>query len=117
MDRTILIGAIAVLVLAIAIAAATARFGGPAENVDPARNVPTERRADSLAAELERCRTLDLEAADDADCAAAWAENRERFFSTEGLAHDDLQPKRQDRLQPTNLPELSAPSALDEGAR
>ena len=34
-----------------------------------------------LAAELARCQTLGMAAQNDADCAAAWAENRRRFFT------------------------------------
>ena len=36
---------------------------------------------DRLARELARCEQLGLPAKDDAACAAAWAENRRRFFT------------------------------------
>ena len=42
--------------------------------------------ADPLGRELARCRAIGLAAADDADCKAAWAENRRRFF---GLSASD----------------------------
>jgi conjugative transfer region protein TrbK len=38
--------------------------------------------ADPLARELARCRAIGLAAGDDADCKAAWAENRRRFFGS-----------------------------------
>jgi conjugative transfer region protein TrbK len=116
-DQKILTRAIAVLVLAIAMVAAAARFGGMDDGDLVARDMRTERRADPLAAELERCRTLGLEAANDADCAAAWAENRERFFSADGSPREDLLPKRQDRIRQTILPEPVTPSAVGVEAR
>lgn len=116
MDQKIITRAIAVLVLAIAMVAAVARFGGTEDGPD-ARSIRAERRSDPLAAELERCRTLGLEAADDADCEAAWAENRKRFFSTDGLPRGELRSKRQDRIRPTVLPEPMTPSAVGEEAR
>ena len=45
--------------------------------------------ADPLGRELARCRAIGLAAADDADCKAAWAENRRRFF---GSPAPDAQP-------------------------
>jgi len=111
-DQKVLTRSIAILVLALAMVAAIARFGG-GESESIAPDIRTKWRSDSLAAELERCRTLGLEAADDADCAAAWVENRERFFSTVGLPPKELSPKRQDRL----LPEATAPSTVGEEAR
>lgn len=116
MDQKILTRAIAVLVFAIAMVAAVARFGG-AEDESDTRDVRTEWRINPLAAELERCRTLGLEAADDAGCAAAWAENRKRFFSTESLSREDLRSKRQDRIRPTIPPKPTTPSAVGEEAR
>ena len=38
--------------------------------------------ADPLARELVRCRTIGMAAKDDAGCEAAWAENRQRFFTS-----------------------------------
>jgi conjugative transfer region protein TrbK len=38
--------------------------------------------SDPLARELARCRAIGLAAADDANCKAAWAENRRRFFGS-----------------------------------
>jgi conjugative transfer region protein TrbK len=104
-DQKILTRAIAVLVLAIAMVAAVARFGGMNGEGPRARQIQTERHAGPLAAELERCRAISLEAADDAECEAAWRENRERFFRTDRLPRQELPPKRQDRIGPTLLPE------------
>ncbi len=36
---------------------------------------------DPLAVELARCRSIGIAAQNDAACAAAWAENRRRFFT------------------------------------
>lgn len=116
MERKILTRAVAVLVLAIAMVAAVARFSGKDDGDLVARNIRTERRSDPLAAELDKCRALGLEAADDAHCAAAWAENRKRFFSTNG-PREELRPKRQDRVRPTILPKPTTPSAGPGEAR
>jgi conjugative transfer region protein TrbK len=43
--------------------------------------VVTGMPSDSLARELDRCRLIGMAAKDDADCEAAWAENRRRFFA------------------------------------
>jgi conjugative transfer region protein TrbK len=37
--------------------------------------------SDPLAHELARCRAIVMASKDDADCEAAWAENRRRFFT------------------------------------
>ena len=37
--------------------------------------------SDPLARELARCQAISMAAKDDAACAAAWAENRRRFFT------------------------------------
>lgn len=105
MDQKILTRAIAVLVLAVAMVAAVAHFGGMNGEDPRARQIQMERRADPLAAELERCRAISLEAAGNAECEAAWRENRERFFRTDGLPRQDPHPKLQDRIGPTLLPE------------
>ena len=49
---------------------------------EPARWSLAEPAApnDALARELARCRSIGRTATDDADCKAAWAENRRRFF-------------------------------------
>jgi conjugative transfer region protein TrbK len=40
-----------------------------------------------LNSELPRCRTIRLEAADDAGCRRVWAVNRERFFQSANVSH------------------------------
>jgi conjugative transfer region protein TrbK len=37
---------------------------------------------DALARELARCQAISMAAEEDADCKAAWAENRRRFFAS-----------------------------------
>jgi conjugative transfer region protein TrbK len=47
---------------------------------EPIRILPAVVPADPLAAELNRCQKLGLEAAGNQACEEAWAENRARFF-------------------------------------
>jgi len=42
---------------------------------------PSGSSANPLAAELARCQSIGIAARNDAACAAAWAENRRRFFT------------------------------------
>jgi conjugative transfer region protein TrbK len=42
---------------------------------------PASTPSDPLARELARCQGIGMAAEDDADCKAAWAENRRRFFT------------------------------------
>jgi conjugative transfer region protein TrbK len=45
-------------------------------------------QGDPLSRELERCLSIGLAAENDANCAAAWAENRHRFFIDQPQATD-----------------------------
>ena len=66
--------------VAIAMVIAALHFHAPAPRIEP-------HHKNSLAAsgpradELKRCQLIASEAKDDAACAAAWAENRRRFFA------------------------------------
>jgi conjugative transfer region protein TrbK len=46
-----------------------------------ASSIAAARPADPLAAQLARCQALGMAAQNDAACAAAWTENRRRFFT------------------------------------
>ena len=50
------------------------------ESFTPSAPPAPSLSADPVARELARCRAIGLAAADDANCKAAWAENRHRFF-------------------------------------
>jgi conjugative transfer region protein TrbK len=65
--------------VATAIVATTAHFDRRKAEPEPttARLKPS---ADPLAAELARCQSIGIAAQNDVACAAAWAENRRRFF-------------------------------------
>ena len=66
--------------VATAIVATTAHFDRHKAEPEPttARLEPT---VDPLAAELARCQSIGIAAQNDVACAAAWAENRRRFFT------------------------------------
>ena len=68
------------LLVAVAIVALAARFDrdGPKPHALAPR--PAES-TDPLAAELARCQSIGMAAQSDAACAAAWADNRRRFFT------------------------------------
>ena len=72
----------AAIALAIVATAFHFRHDEPGERhpVDRA-SVAVAPSADPLARELVRCRAIGMAAKDDAACAAAWAENRCRFFT------------------------------------
>ena len=59
--------------------------------------------SDPLARELARCRAIGLAAADDADCKAAWSENRRRFFGSS--ARDAVPTVRKSETTPAANPE------------
>lgn len=65
--------AIAIVATALHFRASAPRVHGP--HVSPAT------AADPLTEELQRCQVLATQAKDDADCEAAWAESRRRFFT------------------------------------
>jgi conjugative transfer region protein TrbK len=66
--------------VAVAIVAAAVHF---AHDLRSARPRPAEASApdDPLASEMRRCQAFAMAAKDDAACEAAWAENRQRFFT------------------------------------
>jgi conjugative transfer region protein TrbK len=66
--------------VAAAIVATTLHFDRqkPAPDPTAARPKPS---VDPLAVELARCQSIGIAAQNDAACAAAWAENRRRFFT------------------------------------
>ena len=80
---------------AAAVLAATIRLRHEPDTRRAAGAVPV---ADPLARELDRCREIGMAAKDDPDCAAAWAENRRRFFAP--LA-DHSAPPATNGAQPT----------------
>jgi conjugative transfer region protein TrbK len=66
--------------IAIAIVAATLHFrAAPSRLTDHAAS--SAATSDPLSDELKRCQVLAAQAMDDADCEAAWAESRRRFFT------------------------------------
>jgi conjugative transfer region protein TrbK len=72
--------AVGFALVAVAIVAATLHFReAPSRLPDHAASPATT--SDPLSDELKRCRLLASEAKDDADCEAAWAESRRRFFT------------------------------------
>jgi conjugative transfer region protein TrbK len=66
--------------VAVAILATPLHFDRQKAEPEPttARLKPS---VDPLAAELARCQSIGIAAQNDAACAAAWAENRRRFFN------------------------------------
>ena len=66
--------------VATAIVATTAHFDRHKAEPEPttARLKPS---VDPLAAEVARCQSIGIAAQNDVACAAAWAENRRRFFT------------------------------------
>jgi conjugative transfer region protein TrbK len=72
--------AVGFALVAIAIIAATLHFREtPLRSPDDAAS--SAATSDPLSDELKRCQMLAAQAKDDADCEAAWAESRRRFFS------------------------------------
>jgi conjugative transfer region protein TrbK len=70
------LGLLAIALLLILAALRVHRGEGITPSAPPAPSLSV----DPLARELAHCRAIGLAAADDADCKAAWAENRRRFF-------------------------------------
>ena len=68
------------LLVAVAIVALAVRFDRDGSKPHALAPRPAES-ADPLAAELERCQSIGMAAQSDGACAAAWAENRRRFFT------------------------------------
>ena len=72
--------AVGFALVAIVIIAAALHFREtPLRSPDDAASSPAT--SDPLSDELKRCQVLAVQAKDDADCEAAWAESRRRFFS------------------------------------
>ena len=72
--------AVSFALVAIAIIAATLHFReAPLRSPDHAAS--SAATSDPLSDELKRCQVLAGQAKDDADCEAAWAESRRRFFT------------------------------------
>ncbi|ODT76203.1 MAG: hypothetical protein ABS76_32030 [Pelagibacterium sp. SCN 64-44] len=77
---------LAVLTVILGIAAAISVMGDkPATQTSFFPTSPASSGA-TLRAELQRCRDLGQDAADDADCAAAWSESQARFLMRDGAA-------------------------------
>jgi conjugative transfer region protein TrbK len=66
--------------VATAIVATTAHFDRHKAEPEPTTARP-KPSVDPLAAELARCQSIGIAAQNDVACAAAWAENRRRFFT------------------------------------
>lgn len=72
------LGLLAIALLLVLAAVRVHRGESFAPSAPPAPSLSS----DPLTRELARCRAIGLAAADDADCKAAWAENRRRFFGS-----------------------------------
>jgi conjugative transfer region protein TrbK len=68
------------LLVAAAIVAISVRFDQDGAKPQALAPRPAES-TDPLAAELARCQSIGMAAQGDAACAAAWSENRRRFFT------------------------------------
>jgi conjugative transfer region protein TrbK len=66
--------------VATAIVATTAHFDRHKAEPEPTTARP-KPSVDPLATELARCQSIGIAAQNDVACAAAWAENRRRFFT------------------------------------
>ena len=88
--------------VAAAIVATTLHFDRQKAEPEPttARLKPS---VDPLAAELARCQSIGIAAQNDVACAAAWAENRRRFFTY----------RPADRAAGTALPQPAVPGHED----
>jgi conjugative transfer region protein TrbK len=110
MDAKIIARAAAVLLLAgteLACAVEFARLDRTSESSAPG----VDNNRDLVAGELARCKVLGAEAAHDAACRVAWAQNRARFLAP-------ATPRRQDRsieLFPTTAPSAQQPSGNAPG--
>jgi conjugative transfer region protein TrbK len=72
--------AVGFVLVAVAIVAATLHFRA-APLRSPDHTASPAATSDPLSDELKRCQVLAGQAKDDADCEAAWAESRRRFFT------------------------------------
>ncbi len=92
--------AVALLAGAIVTAVVALHDRGEDNKQPPA---PAAEGNDPLVSELARCKALGIEAAKDANCQAAWAESRKRFFAPP----EQVPPKVQDRVKSTPAGEES----------
>ena len=60
--------------------------------VAPVKLGATPHETNPLADKLARCREIGMAAMQDAECKAAWAENRRRFFAAPSTAIDRTAP-------------------------
>jgi conjugative transfer region protein TrbK len=72
--------AVGFALVAVAIVASAIHLGRHESAPRPARMVVAPR-TDPLTQEIARCEALGMAAEQDARCEAAWAENRQRFFT------------------------------------
>ena len=72
--------AIGFALVAVTIIVATLHFGDAPSRL-PDHPAGLAASTDPLSEELKRCQVLAAQAKDDADCEAAWAESRRRFFT------------------------------------
>ena len=88
--------------VAVAIIATTAHFDRR-EAKPQLITTPSRSSADPFAVELARCQSIGIAAQNDGACAAAWAENRRRFFTY----------RPADSAAQTPPPQLAVPSPED----
>jgi conjugative transfer region protein TrbK len=80
MDLQTIVRAAAVILLAGAVLACALELARQDRTLESSLPAAHDNR-DLLADELARCKALGAEAADDAACKAAWAQNRARFLA------------------------------------
>ena len=92
--------AVGFVMVAVAIVAAAFHFRTSAP-VAHGLHVSSAAASDPLTDELQRCQALAAQAKDDAECEAAWAESRRRFFTyppePSTAATPSASPKSSDR--------------------
>ena len=84
MDRWVFARLAAVVIVAVAVTAAAIQFAREEKSTAPQSSPPTATetpRTDPVRETLRRCRQLGEVATRDAECLAAWDENRRRFLS------------------------------------
>ena len=83
MDARVLARIAAIVIAAVAITAAATQLARQDAPVDARPSLPTAEApgANPLSERLERCRQMGEAATRDADCLAAWEENRRRFLT------------------------------------